>query len=59
VKLQTVFCYDVIFYNRIFQIKHKLYIASASVPPLRNSGCTPDSVCVCPLHIVTVLCRCL
>jgi len=32
------------FYNIIFKIKHKLYIASASAPypsRVKNSGCTP------------------
>jgi hypothetical protein len=34
------------FYNIIFKIKHKFYIASGSAllpPPMKNSGCAPDS----------------
>jgi hypothetical protein len=29
------------FYNIVFKIKHKLYIASGSAPPVKNSGCMP------------------
>jgi len=28
-------------YNIIFKIKHKLYIASGPLPPVKISGCTP------------------
>jgi hypothetical protein len=27
------------FHDTLFKIKHKLYIASGSAPPLKNSGC--------------------
>ena len=33
------------FYDTIFKIRHKLYIASGSgPPPTKNSGCAPGSV---------------
>jgi hypothetical protein len=42
-QLQTVMlCLRHDFYNIIFKIKHKLYIASGSAPlPKKNSGCAP------------------
>jgi hypothetical protein len=36
------------FYNIIFKMQHKLYIASGLVPPpppMKNSGCAPGEMC--------------
>jgi hypothetical protein len=37
VMLQLYLRHD--FYNVLFKIKHKLFIASGSGPPTKNSGC--------------------
>jgi hypothetical protein len=36
---------NIIFYNIVFQSKHKLYVAcvSPTLTPTKNSGCTPPS----------------
>jgi hypothetical protein len=44
-QLQTVLCYTYIFYNLIFKIEQKFYVAPGSAPPppppVKNSECVP------------------
>jgi hypothetical protein len=40
-QLQPVLGCTYKFYNIIFNMKHRLYIASGSAFPRKNSGCTP------------------
>jgi hypothetical protein len=37
----VMLCLQHDFYNIIFKMKRKLYIASGSAPPTRNPGCAP------------------